>query len=211
MDLPAVAAAVDRARVAVAAADDPDGSRRRWACERWADRLEARVDELSSANVEDLDRARRMQLLDEQVAALALTGDDVGALLTLLRAAGAGQHRAPDGVAGLPGRVVGVVVEHRLDAGPPLVDGILAGQASVLWASGRVVRTVAVLVDAAREALAGAALPADLVVPLRTTATDDLAPIVAGEAGVDGLRLRTGPRLAAQVRAETAVPVLDAS
>ena len=188
-----------------------------------ADALEARVEEIVSANAEDVARARekgtseamidRLTLTPQRVASIAgdvrhivSLPDPVGEVVrgsTLPNGLELRQIRVPLGV-------VGMIYEGRPNV---TVDAaalcLKSGNAALLRGSSSAYSSNTALVAVLRDAVAGAGLPADAVQLVPGTSRDSVHELMTARGLVDVLIPRGGASLIQTVVRESTVPVIE--
>ena len=218
-----VLAVARRAREAAAALAPLPRSAKDAALLAIADALVARSAEITTANAEDVDRARaagtaesvidRLTLTDERIAAIAadvrsVVGlpDPVGEVVrgyTLPNGLDVRQVRVPLGV-------VGIIYEARPNV---TVDAaalcLKSGNAVLLRGSASAYRSNTALVGVLRDAVGSAGLPADAVQLVPGESRDSVQELMRARGLVDVLIPRGGASLIRTVVEGSTVPVIE--
>src|SRR5919202_1146283 len=187
-----------------------------------AERLVERTDDIVAANAEDVEKARSSGMSDAMIDRLALTADRVSAMAAGLRELAALPDPIGEVVRGstlanvlelrqvrVPFGVVGIIYEGRPNVTADAAGICLkSGNAVLLRGSSSAASSNAAVVEALRDGLADAGLPADAVqlVPGPREVTDEL---MAARGLVDVLIPRGGAGLIDHVVRNSVVPVIE--
>jgi len=213
------------AQIAGRALARSQGTRRDAALHALADSLEARTDEILTANGRDLEAGRAAGLAPALMDRLALDARRVAGMADGVRAIAAlpdpvGEvvdgFRRPNGLdvrkVRVPLGVVAVVYEARpnvtIDAAALCLK---AGNAVVLRGSSTAAHSNAILAEVAREAVLAAGLPEDAVVLVAGGGREELAELATQDGVVDLIIPRGGEGLKRALSAVATVPVIYAA
>lgn len=189
-----------------------------------ADLLEARTDEILSANAADVARAQEQGLSATVVDRLRLSGARIGSMAGGLRQLAARPDPVGEVLDGwtrpnglrisrvrVPLGVVAVIYENRPNVTSDAAGLCLkAGNAAFLRGSSGAISSNTAIAAVLREAVAKAGLPADSVVLVEDTSRPAAVEYMRQRDHVDLLVPRGGPSLIASVREHATVPyVID--
>lgn len=188
-----------------------------------ADALEAHIDDIVTANTDDVERARQAGTADGLVDRLTLDEPRIVAIANALREVAALDdpvgdvvrgYRLPNGLdvsqVRVPLGVVGMIYEARPNV---TVDAaglcVKSGNAALLRGSSSAAATNAALVEIMRDALAGTDVPVDAIQMVPGDSHDSVTHLMQARGLVDVIIPRGGAQLINAVVSNSVVPVIE--
>lgn len=211
-----------QARVASAALRRVDSGRKNAALEAIAARLDGARPALAAANRDDLARGRENGLSDALLDRLALTPDRIDAMILGVRQVAAladpvgqidGLSYRPSGIQvgqmRVPLGVVGIIYESRPNVTVEAASLCLkSGNACILRGGSEAASSNATIAECISDGLADAGLPAATVQVVATTDRAAVGELITMPQFVDVIVPRGGKSLIARVAGEATVPVI---
>ncbi|WP_110710325.1 glutamate-5-semialdehyde dehydrogenase [Salinicola sp. CR57] len=211
-----------QARIASAALRRVDSGRKNAALEAIAARLDGARPALAAANRDDLARGRENGLSDALLDRLALTPDRIDAMILGVRQVAAladpvgqidGLSYRPSGIQvgqmRVPLGVVGIIYESRPNVTVEAASLCLkSGNACILRGGSEAASSNATIAECISDGLADAGLPAATVQVVATTDRAAVGELITMPQFVDVIVPRGGKSLIARVAGEATVPVI---